>query len=144
MTMLSSLADLHIRMRDHVFAMAQPGTRFAFDLDGVDVGDLQCGELFEQNDDFWLFEIDVDDVRRAGPGTGSPKRCSGSLSITYCTKTAGNAVPALAQLESVAAWFSDQTITGIRYRSFVPIRSARIQGFTAHSGVMNCDFEIHQ
>lgn len=145
MTMLTSLVDLHTRMRDHVFSLAAPGTRFAFDIvDAIDVGDLQAGELFEQNEDFWLFEIDVEDIGRAGPGMNSPKRCSGSLSITLCTKAGSNAVPSLASLEAVAAWFENQTIQGIRFRSFLPVRPAKIQGFTAYSGVMNCDFEIQQ
>ncbi len=145
MSMLTSMAELHTRMRDHVFASVVPGTRFAFDIvDAIDVGDLQAGELFEQNADFWLFEIDVEDVGRAGPGMNSPKRCSGSLSITFCTKTASNTVPSLASLEAVARWFENQTIQGIRFRSFLPVRPAKIQGFTAYSGVMNCDFEIQQ
>jgi hypothetical protein len=145
MTMLTSMVDLHIRMRDHVFYRAEPDMRFAFDIvDAIDVGDMQAGELFEQNEDFWLFEIEVEDVGRAGPGMNSPKRCSGSLSITLCTKAASNAVPSLASLETVARWFENQTIHGIRFRSFLPVRPAKIQGFTAYSGVMNCDFEIQQ
>ncbi len=145
MSMLTSLADLHTRMRDHVFSLAPVGTRFSFDIiEAVDVGDLQAGDLFEQNEDFWLFEIYCDDVGRAGPGVHSPKRCQGTLSISLFTKEAGQAIPALTSLEAVARWFENQTIQGVRYRSFLPVQTVKIQGFNAYSGVMNCDFEIQQ
>lgn len=141
--MLESIADLHVRTRDIVFSRAPSDLLFAFDIqDSVDAGASSAGPLFEQNEDFWLFELDIIDTGRAGPGKQSPRRCWASLSISYLTKRHGNVISGLRKLEEVAAWFRNQNISDVRFRDFLPVSPARIQGFTAHSGVINCDFEL--
>lgn len=143
--MLESLADFEVAVRDRVFDMAGTGYRFSFEAtDAIDASDNDAGALFDQNEDFWLFEADIDDTGRAGPGASSPRRAWGSLSLTLFTKAPVNKVPALRELETVAGWFRDQTVGGIRFRSFLPVQPARIQGFTAYSGVITCAFELKQ
>lgn len=142
-TMLSSLTDLDVRVRNFVFERAV-GMRFAFEMtEALDLGELKVGDLFEQNEDFWLFELNIDDVRRAGPGWVSPRRVEGSLDIALLTKAPRDKVKFSRQLEEVADWFQDDTITGIRFRSFIPTPAVPIRGFTAYNGVINLQFEIN-
>lgn len=143
MTMLSSVTEVESRVRNHVISLAA-GKLFAFDMiEAVDASSTQAGDLFEQNEDFWLFEVVISDVKRAGPGYNSPRRYYCTLDLALFTKKPRNKVVFGAELEAVADWFQDQTIDGIRFRSFLPTQDVQIHGFTSYNGVINFDFEIH-
>jgi hypothetical protein len=45
-------------------------------------------------------------------------------------------------MEAVANWFQDQTISGIRFRGYLPTPAIPLHGFTAYNGVINLEFEI--
>jgi hypothetical protein len=141
--MLTSITDLHTHVRDIVFNRAPEGLRFTFDLDEAqDLGTAQAGSLLEQNADFVLFDVEVIDVRRAGPSDASPQRCHGSLTLELFSKAPLDEVAYGRQLEQLGSWFADQTLLGIRFRSFLPLRRARAHGFVAYRGAINLDFEI--
>lgn len=142
-TMLNSLTELEIRVRDYVLSRSG-NRRVAFDMvEAIDAGPNASGDLFKQNEEFLLFELVVDDVRRAGPGWVSPRRVQGALDLSLMTKAPKDKVRYSMALEQVADWFQDQTISGIRFRSFTPTPAVPIHGFTAYNGVINIDFEIH-
>lgn len=142
-SMLDSLTDLEVRVRDYVLGRSG-ARRVTFDvIEGIDCSSNVSGDLFKQDEDFLLFELNVDDVRRAGPGWVSPRRVHGALDISLFTKQPMDKLKYGRELEQVADWFQDQTISGIRFRSFVPTPAVPINGFTAYNGVINIDFEIH-
>lgn len=141
--MFSSFADFDIAIRNIVFGKADPDMLFSFDTDLVeDVSGNDAGELFKQNEDFWIFHYDVRRVRRAGPGHFSPRRAWVSLSISLATKEVGNSLQMLQALERVTPWFEGQTVSGIRFREFSPLPSYPLRGFEVHEGEINCEFEL--
>ena len=141
--MKASITEAMIHCREAVFDSVGPGTRFAFGLaDDTDVGDMAAGPLFKQDNDFFLFEFDVDTTRRAGPGVNSPTRCWGTLAISLQTKDQGREIRFMRQLEQVASWFAEKTVRDIRFRTFTPLPRSRLIGFTSYQGVINFDFEI--
>ncbi len=141
--MKSSITDALIACREVVFDSAQPGTRFAFcTSDDEDAGDSQAGPLFKQDEDFVIFEFDVDSARRAGPGALSPTRHWGTAAISIQTKTQGREIFYMRQLEQYANWFAEKTIRSIRFRTFTPLPRSRLIGFTSYQGVINFDFEV--
>lgn len=142
-TMLSSATDLEARIRDFVVEKAGPTMLYAFDItEAVDLGDQGAGDLFEQDQDFFLFETVFDKASRAGPGWTSPRRYWGTMDLTLFTKAPRDKVRFSLELERVADWFQDATINGIRFRSFLPTSTVAINGFTAYTGVINFEFEI--
>lgn len=143
-TMLSSMTEVEERIRNYVHSKVTPEMLYAFDLtECEDTSDNGAGVLVEQNKDFWLFEIVIDNGKRAGPGQHSPRRYYGSLDLAFFTKAARDKVKFTRMLEDVANWFQDQTIDGIRLRTFIPSSTVPIHGFTAYNGVINLEFEIN-
>lgn len=143
MSMLNDAADFLTRTRDVVFANAPANMLFTFDQDEfVDMSAQQAGPLLRQDNDFWLFETEIDDTRRAGPSMVSPTRCYGSLLIKLYSKRPRDEVRGLRALEEVADWFADRTIQGIRFRTFLPLTTGKESGFTSYRGVITTDFEI--
>lgn len=141
--MIESFADFERRVRGMIFSNAPADMKFCFSLEATeDASANAAGPLFEQNDDFLMFEIDVDRVRRAGPGVHSPRRAWGTLTIGLITKTTEDSIGYLEKLEQVAAWFADQTIEGIRFRQFVPRGSSALMGFNSYDCTISCDFEL--
>lgn len=141
--MLQSMTDSLAIIRDIVFERAAPGTRFAFSFtDDQDAGDLQTGPLFDQNEEFFLFEAELVGTRRAGVSAVSPTRCWGELVVSLLTKDSMREIPNKRRLEGVSNWFAEQTIRGIRFRTFTPLSTAKVMGFTSYSGVLNFDFDI--
>jgi hypothetical protein len=141
--MLEYLTDAHIVIRDLALENVSTDTLLAFDFEGAhDVSVNAAGALFSQNADFYLFESDVDTTRRAGPGVGSPRRAYGTLAISLMSKEPGAELFYMRQLEQVSGWFADQTIRSVRFRTFTPMRTTRVMGFTSYSGVMNFDFDL--
>lgn len=140
--MMNSYVEALADIRDVVFANAPANMRFAFDfVYAEDVSDHQAGSLFDQDEDFYLFEAEVDTVRRAGPSRVSPTRYWGSLSISVNTKVFGREIPYLQALETISSWFAEKTIGDIRFRTFTPMSTSRVRGFDSYSGVLSFDFE---
>lgn len=141
--MLASIVDAEIVVRDTVFDRAPADLRFAFDFtEAHDAGQVGAGPLFSQNDDFFLFETEIDDSGRAGPSQASPIRCWGHLALALYTKDGDRKFAHLRQLEGVSRWFADQTLQGVRFRSFIPTSASRVMGFTSYGGVISFAFEI--
>lgn len=142
--MLSSLTDMDIRFRDLLATKVTPDMIFGYDfVEGLDVSVNDAGVLLEQGNDFWLFELDIDNVKRAGPSQVAPRRILGSLSISLFTKAPRDKVKYGRRVETVANWFQDQSLDGIRFRTFVPLPPTPLHGFTAYGGVTNIEFEIY-
>ena len=142
MNMPESMVAAEKLFRDYVFTKVSSNMLYAFDFtEGGDVSLNDAGALLEQDADFWLFEWYIDEVRRAGPGRNSPRRYWGSLDVSVFTKAPPDKVKFGSQVETVANWFQDTTIHGIRFRTFLPSPSSPLAGFTSYSGVINFDFE---
>lgn len=139
----TSINDMEVRLRSYIDSKVSPGQLYAFDfLEGWDCSDNKVGLLMEQNEDFHMFEISLDRTGRAGPSWVSPGRGWGTLDLSIFTKCRGNKVKYSKDLEIIAGWFMDETVNGIRFRSYLPTPPAPVNGFTSHNGVINFDFEI--
>lgn len=142
--MLDSLTDLDVRFRDYLATKVTPDMRFGYDfVEGLDVSVNDAGVLLEQDGDFWLFELNISDTGRAGVSQQAARRVVGSLDISLFTKSPRDKVKYGRKVEAVADWFQDQTISGIRFRTFAPVPPAPLHGFTAYGGVTNMVFEIY-
>lgn len=142
--MLSSLTDFDVRFRALLRAKVTPDMIFGYDfVEGRDVSVNDAGVLLEQDKDFWLFELDIDRVGRAGPSQVSPRRVSGVLSTSLFTKAPRDKVKYGRRVEAVADWFQDQSLSGMRFRTFEPLPPTPLHGFTAYGGVTNIEFEIY-
>lgn len=142
-TMLSSLTELEVRVRNYVVSKVSPEMLYAFDfVEGQDLSDNDAGVLLEQDADFWMFELDVQGTGRAGPSRVSPRRVRGALDISIFTKSPRDKVKFNTLLEGVANWFQDETVDGIRFRTFLPTPAVPMHGFTSYNGVINFEFEI--
>lgn len=146
-TMLPSMTEVHARLRSYLyqkFEQELPGALFTFSLDeALDASVADCGVLLEQDEDFWLFELHIERGRRAGPSAVAPRRYTGELDLAFFTKAPRDMVKYTGMLEAVANWLQDQTINGIRFRTFIPVSPVAIHGFTSYSGVINFEFEIY-
>ena len=132
--------------RDVIFDRAYEKSEIPFTLDTNDYKDYtgeHRGDLFKQNGPFLIFAPTISSTRRVGPTITAPTRHYGSLYFTYLTKD-----PDLFTdhklLESVAEWFSEQTIEGVRFRTFTPLPVSKANGFTAYDGVIHFDFELYR
>lgn len=142
MNMPESMVAAEKLFRDYVFTKCSNDMRYAFDFtEGLDVSSNAAGCLLEQDNDFWLFEWNIDNVGRAGPSRASPRRYWGALDVSVFTKAPRDKVKFTGLVEGVANWFQDETVSGIRFRTFLPNPAAPLKGFTTYSGVINFDFE---
>lgn len=142
-TMCTSLNDAEVRIRNFVDSQAWPGQLYTFDLDECQDASMSSqGTLLEQNEDFWLFETLIARSGRAGPGQNSPGRVFAELDITFLTKAARDRVKFEGMVEVVSNWFANKTISGIRFRTFEPVRASPLHGFTAYGGTINYQFEL--
>lgn len=142
-TMLSSLTELEVRVRNYIASKVTPEMLYAFDfIEGLDLSDNDEGVLLEQDSDFWMFELDIQRTRRAGPSRVSPRKVYGSLDIAIFTKAPRDKVKFNTLLEGVANWFQDETVDGIRFRTYLPTPPVPMHGFTSYNGVINFEFEI--
>lgn len=146
-TMLERLEDLDIRARRHArqqFLANLPDSLFTFSLDeGTDASPVAAGPLLDQDEDFWVLDFQVESGGRAGPGWVSPRRFRGTLDLALFTKAQRDKVKFTGMLGAVADWFQDQTIDGIRFRTFIPTSITPVCGFTTYNGVINFEFEIN-
>lgn len=141
--MLASLTDLEVRLRKYVDSKVTPDMLYAFDfVEGWDCSENNAGQLMDQNADFYMFEANLDNTGRAGPSWVSPGRAWGQLDLSIFTKAPRDKVKYSRLLEAVAGWFMDDTVDGIRFRSFLPTPPAPVNGFTSYNGVINFEFEI--
>lgn len=141
--MPESLNDMEVRIRSYIDSKVPPDMLYAFDfVEGWDCSDNKAGLLLEQNAEFYMFEIGVERTGRAGPSWVSPGRGWGTLDLSIFTKGCRDKVKYSRLLEIVAGWFMDDTVDGIRFRSFLPTPPAPVNGFTSYNGVINFEFEI--
>lgn len=145
-TMLEKLTDLDVRFRQHArAAMAAqfPNDAFTFELDeGIDASPNKAGPVFDQKR-FWLLQLNIERGRRAGPGEIAPRRYWGSLDLALFVSGSRDKVLFTGMLETIANQIQDQTIQGIRFRTFVPTPTVPVRGFTSYNGVINFEFEIN-
>ncbi|WP_443699593.1 hypothetical protein [Pseudomonas sp.] len=142
-TQLSSQMELEVRFRNYVDDKVPADMRYAYVLEeGMDLGATRAGMLFQQNKEFYLFELVIDDVNLAGPSVVSPTRVWGTLDLTLFTKAPRDKVEFGTKLEQVANWFQRSTISGIRFRTYMPTTVVPLHGFTSYNGVINFEFEI--
>lgn len=145
MNMPDSMVAAEKLIRDYIFTKVSNDMLYAFDFnEGLDVSSNAAGCLLEQDEDFWLFEWYIDRTGRAGPSVASPRRCWGSLDISLLTKAPRDKMKFTGMLEPVADWFQDETISGVRFRTFLPTPAAPLKGFTSYAGVINFEFETPQ
>lgn len=141
--MLPTWVDALSRIQDIVFENIAPDQSFSFEtFTGRDYSGLVKGSLFEQNNDFVVFEADVDTIRRAGPSKVSPSRAWGVLSISLHTKDQDNNLAQLGRLDVFSDWFAEKTVKDIRFRTFIPSSTSRVMGFLSFSGVLSFEYEI--
>lgn len=142
-TQLSSLTDLEVRFRNYVDGKVPSALLYAYNLEeGLDLSVNKAGDLFKQNKDFVLLELTIDRVRRAGPSRVSPTRVWGTLDLSIFTKGLRDKVKFAGQLEGMANWFQNETISGIRFREYEPSSVVPSHGFTSYNGMINFEFEI--
>ncbi|AUM59612.1 hypothetical protein HOS55_gp010 [Pseudomonas phage PMBT3] len=142
--MLGSLTELDTRFRNWLRTKVTPDMLYGYDFtEGLDVSANDAGVLLEQNNDFWLFELSIQDVGRAGPSQVAPRRVEASLDVSLFTKSPRDKVKYGRKVDTVAEWFQDRTIDGMRFRTFTPVPPAPLHGFTAYGGVTNIMFEIY-
>lgn len=139
----TSITDMEVRLRTYIDSKVTPDMLYAFDfVEGWDCSNNNAGLLMEQNADFYMFETSLDRTGRAGPSWVSPGRGWGTLDIAIFTKQPRDKVTYSKALETIAGWFIDETVNGIRFRSYLPTPPAPVNGFTSYNGVINFEFEI--
>lgn len=142
--MYPSVTAVSRAVRQIIFENHAPGDSFCFSLDNTtDAGPNQRGDLFEQNGDFFLIEVEVDDVYPAGPGIHSPRRVDGGVDIRYLTKDRMDDLGAQQRLEDIGNWFSDQKLKGIQFGLYAPVGAGELLGFQRYSGTVpfSCDLK---
>lgn len=141
--MHTSLNSVYRAIRQIVFDNRGVDDSFCFDLgESTDASSNQRGDLFEQNGDFYLVEVEIDQVTKAGPGTSSPRRVYGGVDIRFFTKDRLDDLGAKAKLEAIGDWFGSQTTHGIRFREFYPAGDGRLIGFQEYSATVPFECEI--
>lgn len=141
--MLNTQTEALGLIRDIVLENIGDSTSFAFSFsEDEDISTRGAGPLFKQEDDFYLFESELVETRRVGPSFVSPTRCWGELNISLHTKNGSRELFHKNLLETVSNWFAEKTVRDIRFRTFIPMGTTRVMGFTTYSGVINFDFDI--
>lgn len=141
--MYPSTTSVFRAVRQIIFDNATPEHAFCFSLDNtVDAGPQQLGELFEQASDFFMAEIEVETVTKAGPGTTTPRRMFAGLDLHFMTKDRMDDLGARDKLEEIAGWFASQTIDGIRFREYAPTGDGELIGFVRYSATIPFECEL--
>lgn len=139
---MDNVNDIHRVVRTELFSLMPEDGRICFSyLVPEDAGPANLGDLFKQDLDFLMVEIELSPVRRAGPGQGSPRRVAGAIHFSLMSKDRMNTYGLAARLESIADHFREETLQGVRFRNFTPTGEMRDRGFTASTGVLPFDFE---
>lgn len=138
-----SVVDVETVMRSRVLENIE-GHLVTFDIHTMeDSSQAGKGDLTRQNDPFLHFHIEIAHSRRVGPTVIAPTRYYGDLYIGYFTKKP-KYIKDAKLLERVADWFAEQTVEGIRFRTFKPYLKSKEHGFTQYLGVVNFDFELYR
>lgn len=122
---------------------SNPTSLFAFSMiDAIDASQANAGDLFKQDNDFFIAESECSEVKRSGPTLLSPNRCFGTLYISLYTKQNLSAIANQQKLEQFSSMFSDKTIEGIRFRAYQPFETMKLLGFNRYSGSIQFNFEF--
>lgn len=141
--MKQELFDLDKAIIDRV-REKDPDYSYSFDpLEAMDMSSKAKGPLHNQNSDFLYFEHTLIRSFRVGPTKVAPTRYQGELYISYMTKKPFS-LNNVKIIEQVANWFSEQTVDGIRFRTFTPYPVGKDRGFTTYQGVVPFDFELYR
>jgi len=131
-------------VRDLVYA-SEVDYRFTFSPENpFDVSMFDAGQLFEQDEPFFIYEVNLSDVYLSGLTTVSPNRCEGYIDIAFLTKDSGSDITYRQLLESKARLLSEKTEQGVRFRRYIPAKPIQYGSFTWYSGTINFDFEINR
>jgi hypothetical protein len=117
--------------------------RFTFELETFSdfYGDFQ--DLYKQNYPFLVFEPEILNSGRIGPAKETATRYWGDLHFTLLTKEPDR-ITDCEVMERVAKWFQEQTLEGVRFRTYTPYPTRKDNGFTAYPGVISYDFELYR
>lgn len=138
---MRNLVEVKHMIRDQLFDdLPLPRICFSYFIP-EDAGPGMLGDLFEQDKDFLLVEVDIASVGRAGPGRFTQRRAYGSLDLTYYTKDRLDPLGAEKTLEDIADKFQEETVGGVRFKSFTPTGEMRDRGFSAYSGSVPFSFD---
>lgn len=139
---MENVNDIHRVVRSVLSSTLPVEGRICFSyLTPEDAGPAGLGDLFEQDLDFLMVEVNIDRVQRAGPSVVSPRRVWGHLELALHSKSIRDLDILATQLEAVADHFRETTLQGVRFRNFTPSGDIRDRGFTASTGVIPFDFE---
>lgn len=141
--MKMSVTDAEIVVRNRVLEknLLLPVT---FDLHTMeDASAAGLGDLLKQNAPFLQFHIEFLDSLRVGPSSIAPTRYYAELYVAYSTKDPSYIKDAKL-LETMANWFAEQTLDGVRFRTFRPYPKGKENGFTQYLGVIDFDFELYR
>lgn len=127
--------------------MAEHYPDMCYTLDALEFKDMSRrakGRLYSQNDSFFIFDvIPARSSRRVGPAKIAPTRHWFELHITLMTKHPEH-VKNAKLLETVAGWFEESTVDGVRFRTFTTYPIGKDSGFTFYQGVIPFDFELYR
>lgn len=138
---MKNLVEVEHVVRDLLFADL-PIERICFSyFVPEDAGPTMAGDLFEQNKDFLLVEVDTAQVGRVGPGRFTQRRAYGGVDLVYYTKERLDPLGAKTRLENIADRFQEETLNGVRFRSYTPTGEMRDRGFSAYSGTIAFSFD---
>lgn len=137
------LAILGKTMAERTVSDLPEDLRFTFDIEtfGDFYGDFP--DLYKQNFPFLVFEPEILNSGRIGPARETATRYWCDLHISLLTK-APDRISDLEVMEQVAKWFQEQTLEGVRFRTYTPYPTRKDNGFTAYPGVISYDFEIYR
>ena len=141
--MKKSLSDIDVVIRNRVLDKNE-GLAVTFDQDTMeDVTSRALGDLTRQDSSFIHFHVEMLNSRRVGPTQHAPTRYFADLYIGYFTKNPSTIKDVKLQ-EQIANWFAEQTIDGVRFRTFTPFPKSKEHGFTQYLGVIDFDFELYR
>lgn len=138
-----SVVDAQIVIMNHVKAKAGDLPYTFNTMTFVDSSESAKGNLLAQNDPFLIVDIVPGTSKRVGPSKVSPTRYWYTLYLTYMTKKI-NHVKDAKLLEEIGEWFREQTVDGIRFRTFTPYPIGNDQGFTYFQCMIPFDFELYR
>lgn len=142
--MFNHVHEIHVVIRDIVFANIAADSRLCFSIfETTDCGPLQAGDLFEQDEPFFMVETVIDRVRKARPGPYTPRRAWGGVEISLFTKDTLDDLGNRERHDAIAGWFASQTLNGVRFREHTPLSVGRVRGFQMYPGVIPLEFDIH-
>lgn len=138
-----SITDAEVVVRNKALEKLAEDDLVTFDI--LTMADVKTGtgDLTKQDQPFFQFHVQFNNSRRVGPGRSSPTRYYADLYFSYFTKEP-NYLRDVKLQEEVANWFAEQTIDGVRFRTFTPYPKSKDNGFTQYLGVIDFDFELYR